>query len=107
MDELDAELAQAGAAVLEDRVVRRVIKQHRRLPGIGLYVPHARCYALSRAELEPLVDRDELRIEPSALPARVAVFSGSRTALAAGDPDELSRAWRLIFHAHVHLAFDD
>jgi hypothetical protein len=107
MDGVDAELARVAAVVLEDRVLRRVIKQHRRLPGIGLDVPHARCYALPRAELETLVERSELSIEPAELPARVAVFSGSRTALAAGNPDELSRAWRMIFHGHVHLAFDD
>jgi hypothetical protein len=107
MDAVDAQLARVAAVVLEDRVLRRVIKQHRGLPGIGLHVPHARCYALPRAELEKLVEHDELSIDPAELPARVAVFSGSRAALAAGDPDELSRAWRKIFHAHVDLALDD
>jgi hypothetical protein len=104
VDELDAELAQAGAAVLEDRVVRRVIKQHRRLPGIGLQVPHAQCYTLPRAQLERLVDRDELTADPAALPDEVAIFGGSRDALAAGDATALSRAWRAIFHARVHQA---
>jgi hypothetical protein len=106
MDELDAELARVAAVLLEDRVVRRVIKKHRRLPGIGLQVPHARCYTLPRAELEALVERDELHVDPDALPAQVTILGGSRTALAAGDPGELSRAWRLIFHARVHQAFD-
>ena len=106
MDELDAELARAAAVLLEDRVVRRVIKQHRRLPGIGLQVPHARCYSLPRAELERLVDRDELTADPAALPDDVVIFGGSRAALAAGDPAELSRAWRAIFHARIHLALD-
>jgi hypothetical protein len=107
MDGLDAELARVAAVLLEDRVLRRVIKQHRRLPGIGLQVPHARCYTLPRADLADLVERDELHVDPQALPAHVAMFSGSRAALAAGDPGELSRAWRLIFHARVHQAFDE
>jgi hypothetical protein len=107
MDGLDAELARVAAVLLEDRVVRRVIKQHRRLPGIGLQVPHARCYLISRGDLVQLVDPSELPIEPGALPAQVAIFSGSRAALEAGDPAELSLAWRRIFHAHVHRAFDD
>ena len=107
MDPLDAELARVAAVLLEDRVVRRVIKKHRRLPGIGLQVPHAHCYALARAELEGMVERDELRVDPAALPAQVVIFGGSRAALAAGEPRELSRAWRAIFHGHVHLAFDD
>ena len=104
MDELDAELAHAGAAVLEDRVVRRVIKQHRRLPGIGLQVPHAQCYTLPRAALERLVDRDELTTDPAALPDDVVIFGGPRAALAAGDPAALSRAWRAIFHGRIHQA---
>src|ERR1043166_3597291 len=99
MEQLDAELARVAAVLLEDRVVRRVIKKHRRLPGIGLQVPHARCYTLPRADLERLVERDEPRAAPAALPAQIAIFGGSRDALAAGEPDELVRAWRAIFHA--------
>ncbi|HMG53425.1 MAG TPA: hypothetical protein VK601_08080, partial [Kofleriaceae bacterium] len=106
MDELDADLARVAAILLEDRVVRRVIKQHRELPGIGLQVPHARCYALPRDELARLVERDELAVDLAALPDHVVIFSGARAALAAGDPGELTRAWRAIFHARVHLALD-
>src|ERR1700712_880932 len=106
MEDLDADLARVAAVLLEDRVLRRVIKQHRRLPGIGLQVPHARCYTLARAELEALVERDELEVDPATLPAQVAIFGGARDALVAGDADELVRAWRAIFHAHVHHAFD-
>lgn len=107
MEGLDAELARVAAVLLEDRVVRRVIKKHRRLPGIGLQVPHAQCYTLPRAALVDLVDRDELHVDPEALPVHVAIFGRSRAALAAGDRGELSRAWRLIFHARVHQAFDE
>ncbi|HEY0987444.1 MAG TPA: hypothetical protein VGD80_10350, partial [Kofleriaceae bacterium] len=107
MDRLDAELARVAAVLLEDRVLRRVIKKHRRLPGIGLQVPHAQCYTLPRADLEKLVDRDELDADPTALPAQVAIIGGSRSLLAGGDRDELVRAWRAIFHAHVHRAFDE
>ncbi|HEX8113642.1 MAG TPA: hypothetical protein VF516_38185, partial [Kofleriaceae bacterium] len=103
---IDADLARVAAVLLEDRVVRRVIKQHRQLPGIGLQVPHARCYALPRADLARLVERDELGIDPAALPDDVVIFGGSRAQLAAGDPVELSRAWRAIFHARVHQALD-
>jgi hypothetical protein len=107
MDGLDTELARVAAVLLEDRVLRRVIKMHRRLPGIGLQVPHARCYTLPRVDLEALVERDELPIDPAALPDQVAIFGGSRAALVAGDRAELSRAWRAIFHAGVHQAFDE
>ena len=106
MAALDAELARVAAVLLEDRVVRRVIKQHRRLPGIGLQVPHARCYALASGELAGIVEHHELPIALAALPAHVVIFGGSRAALAAGDRGELTRAWRAIFHGHVHLAFE-
>jgi hypothetical protein len=106
MEDLDADLARVAAVLLEDRVVRRVIKQHRQLPGIGLQVPHARCYTLPRASLESLVERAELGVDPATLPAQVAIFGGSREALAAGDAEEGLRAWRAIFHAHVHQVFD-
>ncbi len=107
MDRLDGELARIAVVLLEDRALRRVIKKHRRLPGIGLQVPHARCYTLPRADLVALVERDELRVDPATLPADVAIIGGSRGALAAGDPGELSRAWRVIFHARIHQAFDE
>jgi hypothetical protein len=106
MESLDAELARVAAVLLEDRVVRRVIKQHRRLHGVGLQVPHARCYPLPRADLLALVGRHELQVDPEALPANLVIFGGSRAHLAAGDRSELARAWRAIFHGHVHLAFD-
>src|SRR3954452_2522594 len=106
MDEVDADLARVAAVLLEDRVLRRVIKKHRRLPGIGLQVPHARCYTLPRADLEALLEPGELAADPAALPAQLAIIGGSRAALAARDPDEQRLAWRAIFHAHVHLAFD-
>jgi len=106
MEDLDADLARVASVLLEDRVVRRVIKKHRRLPGMGLQVPHARCYTLPRADLEALVERAELGVDPATLPAQVAIFGGDRDALAAGDAGEQTRAWRAIFHAHIHQAFD-
>src|SRR5262245_15461230 len=107
MDDVDAELARVGAVLLEDRVVRRVIKQHRGLTGLGLQVPHARCYWLPVAELARLVEPDELTMDSAALPAEVTIFSCAREALAVGDGDELRRAWRAAFHGRVHQAFEE
>ena len=41
-------------------MLRRVIKAHRKLPGLGLQVPHARCYALPGKELAPLVEHGDM-----------------------------------------------
>nr|HEX4315175.1 hypothetical protein [Kofleriaceae bacterium] len=94
-----------SAVLLDDRILRRVIKRHRRLPGIGLQVPHATSYALPRAELERLVDKAD-RPDTAGLADQVVAFTGSRSALAEARPDALSAAWRSIFHARVHAAFD-
>ena len=107
MDALDERLAQVSAVLLEDRILRRVIKRHRRLHGVGLQVPHAACYAVPRGDLERLVDRDELHIDPAKLPERVVVFRGSRDALVAGSGKALTQAWRHIFHGKIHQRFDE
>src|SRR5256886_623775 len=106
-DPVDARLAQVAAVLVEDRILRRVIKRHRRLRGIGLQVPHAECYTLPRADLEKLVDRDELRVDLAQLPERVALVRGSRTELAAERPEAATRAWRAIFHVRVHATFEE
>ena len=65
------------AIVVEPRVLRRVIKRHRRLVGVGLHVPHAHCYALPREallartephDLEPNVrGQGDLGLSPSVI----------------------------------------
>ncbi len=106
MDRVDEELAAVGAILVEDRLLRRLIKRHRHVPGLGLQVPHADSYALPRAELTTLLDPAELTCDVAALPERVAVITGRRADLARGNQAAWSQAWRAIFHAHVHHAFD-
>ncbi len=107
MDRVDDELAAVAAILVTDRTLRGIIKRHRRLPGLGLQVPHAHCHALPSAELAQLVAAGELGVDLAGLPAQVVVISGDRDQLAAGAPDALTRAWRTIFHARIHLVFDD
>ncbi len=38
------ETADAGAVLAPPRVLRRIIKRDRKLPGIGLQVPHRKAY---------------------------------------------------------------
>jgi hypothetical protein len=104
---LDAELAATGAVLVEPRVLRRVIKVHRQIRGIGLQVPHEDSYALPRAELAPIIERDEVKIDLATLPERVVVVSGDRDELAAGAPAAMTKVWSAIFHGHVHLVFDE
>ena len=105
-DPVDDELAAVGAVLVEDRLLRRIIKRHRDIPGLGLQVPHATSYALPRAALAELVEPGELPGALDRLPERVAVISGDRAALAAGAPAAWRDAWRAIFHARVHDAVE-
>jgi hypothetical protein len=107
--ELDRRLraADPGALLVPPRLLRRVIKKDRNLAGIGLQVPHRKCYVVAREALTRIVDRDELGLEPDReLPATVVL-------LPRPDPerlqrrraeDVLTRYWRLLFHAAVHRA---
>ncbi|MEZ4399842.1 MAG: hypothetical protein R3B06_07475 [Kofleriaceae bacterium] len=107
MDAVDQELAAVGAVLLEDRLLRRLIKHHRGLSGLGLQVPHAHGYALPKAALATLVEPGQLPIELAGLPDRVALIPGHRGRLAAGQPSAWLAAWRAIFHAHVHHALEE
>ncbi len=98
MDHVDEELAQVATILVDDRMLRRIIKRHRNLGGLGLQVPHAHGYALPRAELATIVDPGELGVDPAGLPEHVIVITGDRAALAAGAPEALSRALRAFFN---------
>ncbi len=104
---IDEELAQVGAILVDERVLRRIIKQHRRVRGIGLQVPHAECYTLARSALEKLVARHEVAVDFAKLPARVVAFGGDRAAIGSHDPHAMTLAWRAIFHGLIHQAFED
>ncbi|MCB9560108.1 MAG: hypothetical protein H6709_07070 [Kofleriaceae bacterium] len=105
MDRVDQELAEVGALLVDERTLRRVIKRHLHLTGLGLQVPHAHGYALPRAELATLLEDADLAEVLARLPAEVVVVTGDRDDLGAGDADAWSQAWRGVFHGRVHHAF--
>ena len=102
---VDAELAKQGAILVEERVLRRVIKHDRKLRGVGLQVPHERCYALPKDRLAPHVEADELAVAMAELPERVVLVSADREKLSR--PELANQLWRLLFHGKVHEAFDE
>ncbi len=106
MASIDEDLARAGAVLVEDRMLRRLIKRHRGLSGLGLQVPHAHCYALPRSAVASTVTGNDLSVELTKLPDHVVAIHLDRDDLEAGDPEAITRAWRLVFHAKVHEAFD-
>jgi hypothetical protein len=99
----------SSAKVLTDaRLLRRVIKRHRHLAGVGLHVPHARCYAVSREALLSIVEPDELGWERARLPAEVILLPRPSAEELARESEEavLTQLWRHAFHAEVHLALE-
>lgn len=100
-------LAKQGTVLVEERVLRRIIKVHRKLRSVGLQVPHEHCYAIARTELEPLIERSDLPVDLATLPARVVLVTGDRAALASGATDAVMKVWRAAFHARIHQAFDE
>ncbi len=96
-----------GAILVDPRFVRRVIKRHRRLPGLGLHVPHGRCYALRREALASCVDPGELGLAVS-LPDEVVLVArpSPDEILGATKGEVLGQLWRAAFHGLVHLAIE-
>jgi hypothetical protein len=98
--------SEARPLLVDARLVRRVIKRHCHLPGIGLQVPHARCYAIGKRELLEIVDAHELGRAAADVPEHVILLprpepdDGRPTAEILGD------LWRYAFHARVHQEVD-
>ena len=112
LEELRSRLADADSSVMlvEPRILGRVIKQDRRIVGLGLYVPHRHSYTLSSDRLLMIVERAELHLSPSAdLPPTVILLAAPADAseLSLLSADEVwHNYWRLLFHARVHVALE-
>ena len=99
--------ADPAALLVPSRILRRVIKKHGGLTGIGLQVPHRKSYVIGRDVLLQIADYADLRIKYSrALPDTLLLFPAPDPAKFRTLPPGtmLLEYWRLLFHAHVHLA---
>src|SRR5205809_6809252 len=96
-----------AALLVPPRLLRRVIKHHRDIGGIGLLVPHRKGYGLDRESLLRCVKQAELGLAPDAeLPPYLFLLvrpDGARLAKACGD-DALAQHRRILFHLHVDRA---
>src|SRR5947209_17175582 len=99
--------ADPAALLVPPRLLRRVIKHDRKLPGIGLQVPHRRSYVIGREALLALAGREELEAPPGQdLPPTLLLIARPEPERLAAMPrgSALVVYWRLLFHARVHLA---
>ena len=111
-DELQRAVAAADPAafLVLPRILRRVIKQDRRLTGFGLRAPHRKSYVIGRQPLLEIVEKAELGLDAQAdLPERIVLLARPSPQDFASLPaaDLLVRCWRLLFHARVHVALDE
>lgn len=100
-----ARLVEPGALLVPPRILRRVIKTHRRLGGFGLRVPHHKSYTLDRESLLRIATPEELGLSANeALPDRLFLYP--RPVVPCPPDERLVTYWRLLFHSGVHVALD-
>jgi hypothetical protein len=97
-----------SALLLPPRMVRRVIKQHREIPGIGLQVPHRKTHVIARDTLLAIADREELGLPAGKeLPPSVILLACPEAWLETHNRAQtLVRFWRLLFHARIDREVD-
>ena len=102
--------ADPAAIVVLPRILRRVIKQHCDLGGFAYKVPHRKSYVIDRKSLLDIADHWELGVEGhEVLPERVILIArpNPRKLAAMTAEAALTRCWRLLFHARVHLTLEE
>ena len=93
---------EAGVVLVEERILRRVVREDLGLSGVAPRVPHQRCYALPRGRLARFVEADELDVPLAELPEWVYLLPTPGDDLDAVAADQLLRRyWRRLFHARV------
>lgn len=98
------EATDAGPLLVPARILRRVIKKHRRVPGMGMEVPHHTSYVVDRASLLALATEEEIGRAATSLPPSVILLPKPNPE---DDPAErLVALWRGAFHAAVHRAIE-
>lgn len=99
--------AEPAAAFVEPRIIRRVIKQDRRLGSFELHVPHDHVYAIDRDRLLAIANRAELDFAAAAdVPGWVILLPRRHSDdpfLDAPGGEILRTYWRQLFHARVHI----
>lgn len=98
-----------AALLVPPRILRRVIKHDLGLARIGVHIPHRQLCVTNEATLREVVAEDELGIKPgdSWPPLAILLERPTLEELATSSrPTLLSRYWRMLFHARVHLAME-
>ena len=109
VDELERLIkrVEPAAFLVPPRLLRRVIKHHRKVGGIGLLVPHRKGYVIDRESLLRYVLPEELGLAPiTELPSYIYLLvrpDPERLAKYTA-PQALVKQWRVLFHLHIDRA---
>ncbi|MGE3808465.1 MAG: hypothetical protein AB7K24_27695 [Gemmataceae bacterium] len=98
-----------AVVLVTPRIMRRVLQSEYKVPHLLVHAPHEWCYSFERQVLFRHVEQDELDLEPDRLlPSIVTLMVRPSTEQlqALGKDAVLLRFWRILFHAHVHLALN-
>ena len=102
--------AEPTAILVEPRILRRVIKQDRRLAGLALFVPHRKSHVIQRERLLVIASHSELNVSiDDELPNRLILLAEPTDdeALDLVPREEMLYVyWRLLFHARIHMEMD-
>lgn len=96
----------AGVLFVPSRILRRVLKRHRRIPGVGLDVPHASSYVVARDALLAFATEQELGCTRAHLSDSVILLPHPAEDGAKAPRGTLVRLWRSAFHARIHQALE-
>ena len=97
-----------AARLVPPRLLRRVVRLHTSLPGMGFRVPHGKSYVIARDALWEIADRSEIGFSPAEdLPEDVILLERPSGEILQQRPrgEILLYCWELLFHARVHEAF--
>ncbi|MGO9111233.1 MAG: hypothetical protein ACLP9L_18565, partial [Thermoguttaceae bacterium] len=111
LQELEHDLGsvEPAARLVLPRLLRRVVRLHASLPGMGFRVPHSKTYVIPRKALLEIADRDEIGFGPAEdLPEDVILLERPNGEILEEWPrgEILLYYWELLFHARVHEEFD-
>ena len=110
LPELESALGsvEPAARLVLPRLLRRAVRLHASLPGVGFRVPHSKTYAIPAKALLEIADRSEIGFGPREdLPERVILLErpDSETLEQRPRGEVLLYCWQLLFHARVHEEF--
>lgn len=96
--------------LVRPRILRRVIKSGLGLARVGVHIPNRRLYVSSGNALRGVVSEEEIGLDRSTghWPSVAILLERPTTEdlLASTREATLGDYWRLLFHAHVHLAME-